>query len=363
MVINSKQLTAALSTVAAICPTNSPIESLKYVRLTAGSDQLRLYATNHETSIAQTIECSTSRSLDVLVRPDRLIAFLRGIDDDVTLDINGNTLVAIVGDLTTQLEAPPADTMADLTLAESSRPYVLDAIDLKRALKVCQTAAAKSAGRFALHGVCIETGDNLSVVATDAARMAIVPLPYERDGEIDGDSREVIPLPAVKLIAAALPNEGECELSFWLQGGITVKVNGTVIHTRTIAGQFPRWQAVLEMTGPTQLSLPAGPLLDLITRVAVTTSVESQAVDCVFASDGITLKTRAADVGETVCHLAAPSPQDECTLSLNAEYLSEAIKALGKDNEISVAYIDNSHAVWLSLDDDTRYCLMPLTTD
>lgn len=363
MQINSRQLTAAISTVAAICPTHSPIESLRYVRLTAGSDQLRLYATNHETSITHTIECSTSGTLDALVRPDRLVAFLRGIDDEVTLDINGNTLVVMVGELTTQLEAPAPDSLTDLTRADASRPYVLDSADLKRALKVCQSAAAKEAGRFSLHGVCIETGESLNVVATDSTRMAIVPLPYERDGEIDGDSREVIPLPAVKLIASALPSEGECSLSFWLQGGITVEANGTVIHSRTIAGQFPKWQRVLEMAGPTQLSLPAAPLLDLIMRVAVTTSIESQAVDCVFAADGITLKTKAADVGETVCHLAAPAPDFECTLSLNAEYLSDAIKALGKDNEISVAYVNGEQAVWVGLDDDTRYCLMPLSTE
>lgn len=363
MVINSKQLTAALSTVAAICPTHSPIESLKYVRLTADGDQLRLYATNHETAITHTIDCDTGGSLDVLVRPDRLIAFLRGIDDEVTLDTNGETLVVIVGELTTQLEAPPAGSLADLTLSESGRPYTLDAADLRRSLRVCQSAAAKEGGRFSLHGVCIETGDDLYVVATDGVRMAIVPLPYERDGEIDGDSREVIPLPAVKLLASALPDEGECRLSFWLRGGVTIEAGNTVIHTRTVDGKFPRWQAVADMAGETQLSLPAGPLLDLITRVAVTTSVESQAVDCVFAGDGITLKTKAADVGETVCHLSAPAPNTECTLSLNTEYLSDAIKALGKDNEISVAYVNSEQAVWLSLDDDTRYCLMPLSTE
>lgn len=363
MQINSKRITAALSTVAAICPTHSPIESLKYVRLTASNDQLRLYATNHETAITHTVECETCGSLDVLVRPDRLIAFLRGIDDDVTLDTNGDTLVVIVGDLTTQLEAPPAGSLADLTLAESGRPYTLDAADLKRALRVCQSAAAREGGRFSLHGVCFETGEDLTVVATDAARMAIVPLPYERDGEIDGDSREVIPLPAVKLLVSALPVDGECKLSFWLRGGVTIEAGSTVIHTRTIDGKFPRWQAVADSAGETQLSMPAGPLLDLITRVAVTTSVESQAVACVFASDGVTLKTKAADVGETVCHLSAPAPATECTLSLNADYLCDAIKALGKDNEISVAYVDDSQAVWLCLDDDTRYCLMPLSTD
>lgn len=365
MKINSKQLSTALSRVAAICPSHSPNEALKFVRLRSSAAGLTLYATNQETAITHDVGVVEPSQLNVLVRPDRLSKILQGLDDEVTLDQRGDALLLIVNGLTTELEAPPVDVLPDFTGVDCGRPYTCDSAELRRALRICQSAVGVGfSTNISLNGILIEAGDDLHIVATDSRRMAVVSVPCERDGEIDADSREVVPLDAAKLIANALPDGGEVQLAFWLQGGISVVSESTTIHTRTIAGRFPAWQSITDSL-PTvnQLTLPVEPLLSSVQRVAVTTSIEKQAVDVFINGAGIDLHTQAADVGKTSCHVDAPAPGFEVELSVNAEYLATALRALGKDSEIGISYTDDSAPLCLSLDDGTRYVVMPLTRE
>ena len=363
MRINSRQLTAALSVVAGVCPSHSPNETLKFVRLTrTEGDRLTIYATNQETAITHVVAVEPGPPINVLVRPDRLTAMLRGLDEDVTLDQNGDTLILVAGGMTTELEAPPATALPDFSAVDSGRPYTIDASDLRRALRICQAAAEHVPQAVRpLHGVCIETGDVIHCVATDAKKMAVVPIPYERDGEIDGDCREVVPLPAVKLIANSLPETGTVGISFWLQGGVSVVSEHTTVHTRTLAGNFPKWQTIVESSAAVhQLSLPIEPFLSSVQRVAVTTSVDRQAISVDFNASGIDLKTQAADVGKTTCHLDAPAPELDCVITLNSQYLTDALRALGKDSEVQIYYADADKPFELHLDDDSFFLVMPL---
>lgn len=366
MKINSKTLSTALAKVAVICPTHSPNEALKFVRLMqSSSTMLALYATNQETAITHLVATDEASNLNVLVRPDRLSKILQGLDTAVTLDQNGDALIVIVDGLTTQLEAPPVDTLPDFQNVDSGRPYTVDTKDLRRAIRICQPSVAVGmASMPALNGILIQTGDDLHIVSTDSRRMAVVPIPYERDGEIDGDSQEVLPIDSAKLLANALTDDGEAQIAFWLQGGVSVSTETTTIHTRTIAGRFPKWETIIDaIPAVSQLTIPVEPLLSSVQRVAVTTSIERQSIDVAFNGAGIDLHTRATDVGNTNCHVNAPAPGFELSLTLNAQYFADALRALGKDSEVAVSYTDEDSPLCLSLDDGTQYVVMPLTTE
>lgn len=366
MKINSRKLSTALNKVAAICPTHSPNEALKFVRLMqSDSTMLLLYATNQETAITHVAPAIESSSLNLLVRPDRLSKILQGLDTEVTLDQNGDSLIVIVDGMTTQLDAPPVESLPDFSSVDAGRPYTVDAKDLRRALRVCQSAVdPRFTSNLALNGILLQTGDDLHIVSTDSRRMSVVPIPYERDGEIDDDSQEVIPIEAAKLIASALADEGEAQIAFWLQGGVSVSTETITIHTRTLAGRFPKWERITEaIPSACQLTLPVEPLLSSVQRVAVTASIEKQAIDIAFNGAGIDLHTAATDVGKTSCHIDATAPGFEITLSLNAQYLADALRAIGKDSEVEVRYTKDSEPLCLSLDDGTQYVLMPLSTE
>jgi len=120
--------------------------------------------------------------------------------------------------------------------------------------------------------------------------------------------------------------------------------------TAPIDGRFPDMQGVVENLGePAKVvTSDAASLLSLCRQAAICTSEDSRGVDFIFGHDQITCRSTAPDVGESEVSLPCiTSTPDRLTVTLDASYVSDYLKALAPAAEVSIEVRDADTAIVL----------------
>lgn len=249
---------------------------------------------------------------------------------------------------------------------DHGRWYEVDCVDLKAALSLTLFATAEPLGKYAIEGVLLELSDadTLQLVATDTRRLSAVPVPCDCSGEPDQDMQAVLPGKLGRLLRKLLPDEGTCRFAFGLTGGIAFEFGEFRIVSKLLDGSFPNWQRVFpgDDQAMQHLTFVSGELADVLAQAAITTSVESSAVDLEFADGAVRARSKASDVGAARIERALPF---EATgkFSLNPHYLLDMLKAIGPDQQLAFEFTDSESPLLFSRDDGYRYLQMPLARE
>jgi len=135
--------------------------------------------------------------------------------------------------------------------------------------------------------------------------------------------------------------------------------------TAPIDGRFPDMQGVVENLGePAKVvTSDAASLLSLCRQAAICTSEDSRGVDFIFGHDQITCRSTAPDVGESEVSLPCiTSTPDRLTVTLDAAYVSDYLKALAPAAEVSIEVRDSDTAIVLR--SGLSWCLvMPMSSN
>jgi DNA polymerase-3 subunit beta len=235
--------------------------------------------------------------------------------------------------------APPShERMISTTV-----PGVALADAIARTQYACDTGSV----RYALGGLHLQmTGGVLIVEATDtrrAARYAIAGVSGP-----DPDLAVVLPQGAARLAARILG--GGDALVEMCHKQIRIKSGQWSMVSPPIDGRFPDMQGLIDGLGePAKVvTSDSSSLLSLCRQASICTSEDSRGVDFVFGHDVITCCSTAPDVGESEVSLPCiTSTPDRLTVTLDAAYVVDYIKALAPAAEVSIEVRDADSAIVL----------------
>ena len=356
MEISRETFRRDFAAAAAVCPSRSPSEVLRYVGLGTDGERAALAATNGEVYL--TIGDGDLRQL---LPADRVQRILSVIDDD-TITITTEAIGTASDQF--KLQTPPVSEFPELRDCEVSRWYAVDAAALRQALLTVVPACSSEAVRLALGGVCLEfsSADSLAVVATDSRRLIAGEVACNCPGEPDEEVRPVIPADAVKTLCKVLTRGESCRVGFGLSGGVVFEIGDARLIVSPLAGRFPAWRKVVAAaTRQASFSLPAHELLSAVQSAAIVTTEESRGVDVAISRDGIKAAASGADVGA-----ANVSRQlqllGECQFRCDFQYLIEGLRPVA-DCEIDLTHNGPEGAVHFAHDGGWQFLLMPMITD
>jgi DNA polymerase-3 subunit beta len=220
-------------------------------------------------------------------------------------------------------------------------------VALADAIARTQYACDTESVRYALGGLHLQmTGGVLRVEATDtrrAARYAIAGVSGP-----DPDLAVVLPQAAARL-AARILGGGDALVEMSPQQ-IRIKSGQWSMVSPPIDGRFPDMQGLIEGLGkPAKVATSdAASLLSLCKQAAICTSEDSRGVDFVFGHDVLTCRSTAPDVGESEVSLPCiTSTPDRLTVTLDAAYVVDYIKALAPAAEVIIEVRDADSAIVL----------------
>jgi DNA polymerase-3 subunit beta len=248
---------------------------------------------------------------------------------------------------------PPLPSPGSETI-NLSRESLLNTIDL------VARAASKDDMRPVLTSVqVLAEGDRLTMVATDSYRLAVKqtalrePVPAEIDRNI--------PAQALKELSRLLSgSESETVKLTITDREVVFVVDGAVLTTTTVDGQFPKYQQLFPENYNHDIRLPRTELLESVRRVSQMAQ-KNRPLKIALTPAEITISAETPELGDAEEKLPANFDGEELSIGFNHEFFRDGIEAIEGD-EVLLRLISPLRPGLLQPveGDDFRYLVMPI---
>jgi DNA polymerase III subunit beta len=354
-----EELTRQLGVVSRAASTRTTVQVLAGILLRAEAGRLELAATDMEISLRSALNTEVESEGAVVV-PSKLLADLVRLlpADEVSLEHrSGEGVVEIVsGAATYRLHTYNAEDFPRLPETASVELMPVDAEAVLETASRVGRAASRDESRPVLTGILVRfEGQNLVMAATDSYRLAVKETAMASSGpELDA----IVPGRALGELTRIAQGADDLRIGV-LENQVVFAVDGVLLTTRRIEGQFPNYRQLLPETFEHELALPREELLDVVRRVSVMAQ-RNAPIRLRFAEGELTVSAQTQDVGEARETLPAPFSAEPLEIGFNPEFLRDGIESVQGD-EIRLKLISSLRPAVIQGDGtDFSYLIMPI---
>jgi DNA polymerase-3 subunit beta len=220
--------------------------------------------------------------------------------------------------------------------------------------------------RYALGGVLVDLQkESLTLAATDTRRLAVINGACSVHGTPEpAATAPVIPSKAMSLIERSLGEEQSEPICFALRNNdVMVRTSHTTLYSRLVEGRFPKYQDVIPKSHTVSVELLANAFYSAVRQAQIVTNEESRGVDFEFSEGLLTLRSQAADIGQSKIELPVGYDGPELTITFDPRYVAEFLKVLEPEQQVRLELIDSESAAVFRTGDGYVYIIMPLSRD
>ena len=363
--IGKEELVHGLQAVQNVVGTRSTLPVLANVLLSASGKRLELRATDLDVSVECAVGANVESEGSTSLSAKRLFGLVREIENsEIELDVSKKELCSVIaGASKYKLHGIPAEEFPPLPKFKESGQATVPQGKFREMLRKTAYAISTDESRYVLNGLYMKLdGHNLSFVATDGRRLALV----EEEMEGEGAKAEfIVPAKAVGELTRLLGNEGEVsirmsdtqvEFTLTQEGGEPIKV-----YSKLVEGKYPDYKQVIPKDTEQRVTLVREELLHALRRADQVTSDKANSVNLKFADNNLTINANSPDVGEGRESLAINYNGPEIEVAFNPGFLMDPLKVLESD-EVYIELKDKLSAGILKSNTPFLYVLMPMRT-
>jgi DNA polymerase III subunit beta len=361
--LEREALLTQLQTVTRVASTRSAIQALSGVQVVAGDSGSELRATDMDVSLRVPLRAETARE-GVVVLPARLLLDvvrslpaeqvsleLRAAEQDVELISGGATFH--IRTLRAEDFPPFPEPGAEDGVAVPVGAFV------ETALKVAGSAS-RDETRPVLTGILVSASDReLRMVATDSYRLSVketgLEAPLASAFEVNVPARALQELARV----AAGAEDGELRVSV-LQNQVVFELDGVVLSSRLIDGQFPNYRQLLPESFEHELRIAGAELTEVVRRISLLAQ-KNAPLRLAFKPGELTVSAQTPDVGEALESLPVPFQGEPLEIGFNPEFLRDGLEAV-EEGDVLLKLISPLRPGLIESGDDGgfRYLIMPI---
>jgi DNA polymerase III subunit beta len=353
------ELGQKLALAARAVSTRSSVQVLLGVLLRAEAGRLHLAATDMELSLRASLEADVEEEGAVVV-PGRLLVELSRLlpEGDVSMEhrVEEGVVRLECGSASYRLHTYSVEDFPRLPEVDALRSHPVDRTALLDTIARVSRSASRDESRPVLTGILVrfEHG-KLVMAATDSYRLSVKETPVDADVP---EFEAIIPARALGELARVAQGSDTIELGLH-ENQVVFSVDGILLTTRRIDGQFPNYKQLLPEAFEYELPLPRADLLDVVRRTAVMAQRNSP-LRLRFAEGELTISAQTQDIGESRESLPAGFTGEPLEIGFNAEFLREGIESIAAD-EITLKLISPLRPAVIEGDsDDPTYLIMPI---
>ncbi|HMT04371.1 MAG TPA: DNA polymerase III subunit beta [Solirubrobacterales bacterium] len=362
--IKNNELSGKLALVARTIATGGVNPALSGILLKAEEGRLSFSSTNGNLSLRVPVHVEGSIQGDgEVLLPGRLFADISRLlgsgqaeieylQSERTVRIQSGSSNFNLRTLSSE-DFPPLPETGGETI-NLGRESLLETIDL------VARAASNDDMRPVLTSVqVITSGDELTMVATDSYRLAVKQTHLAEPVPTDLDRN--IPALALKELSRLLSgtDSDSVRLSF-TDRVVVFNVDGSVLSTTTIDGQFPKYQQLFPETWLHDVRLPRTELLESVRRVSQMAQ-KNRPLKVSLSPGELTISAETPDLGDAEEKLPANFEGEELSIGFNHEFFRDGLDAI-RSEEILLRLISPLRPGLLQPveDESFRYLVMPI---
>jgi DNA polymerase III subunit beta len=348
-----------LTVVSRALSVRSTVQILSGILVDATDTGLSLAATDMELSLQTSLDASVDEPGKVVI-PGRLLVDLARLlpDSEVTIAHRPEEGVVEItcGAANYRLHTYGVEDFPRLPDPGGAPLYSIDREALIDTAGKVSRSASRDESRPVLTGILVrfEPG-KVVMAATDSYRLSVKETPLEGEAP---ELEAIVPARALGELGRIAQGDGELQLGVH-ENQVVFTVDGTVLTTRRIDGQFPNYSQLLPETFEHELTLPREEFLDVVRRVSVM-SQRNSPVRLRFAEGELTVSSLTQDLGEAHESMPLQFSGEPLEIGFNPNFLRDGIESIESD-EIRFKLISPLRPCVLDANgEDFRYLIMPI---
>ena len=328
-VCDGLSLSEAVTKTSKACAVRTTAPIMECVKVTAKGDEVIFLATDGELSIRKAIKAEVFEEGEVCVAGKLLSDFLGKLSgEEVTVRTGDRGMELCYREASSLLQTLPAEEFPEIGLEAGENYFVMKQGALKKVIAETAFCCAQDDSRPILKGCLFEFKEKLEVTALDGYRLALSSAEL-----LAGNEERSIICPARTLTEIArMLTDDDKDITVYTRGGnLLVSVDGMTVVSRLYQGEFIRKESVVPASFMTEVTLPRLELISSVERAAILIRGDKNNLITLEAG-GDSVKIRSAsDAGNVFESVVASVAGKDITISMNAKYLLDGLRALEEE--------------------------------
>lgn len=327
---SSADLLAQLGTVSRVASTRSAVQALSGVQIAAANGQVELRATDMEVGLRVPLNATVERD-GIVVLPGRLMLDVaRSLpSSDVTLELRPTEqdVEVVSGSATFHIRTLRAEDFPPLPEPATDNRVEVPAAAFVATVDMVARSASRDETRPILTGILVSaSGQDLRMVATDSYRLSVKETALE--SALEGAFEANVPARALQELARIAQGAGTDTLSVSVRDSqIVFGVDGSVLSSRLIDGQFPNYRQLLPDSYEHELTMSGTEVTEVVRRMSLLAQ-KNAPLRLQFAEGELTVSAQTPDVGEARETLPVPFGGEPFEIGFNPEFLRDGLESI-----------------------------------
>jgi DNA polymerase-3 subunit beta len=200
---------------------------------------------------------------------------------------------------------------------------------VETSLKVAGSAS-RDETRPVLTGILVSASEReLRMVATDSYRLSVKET--QLGSSLSSPFEVNVPARALQELSRIASAAGEQQLSLSvLQNQVVFSIDGVILSSRLIEGQFPNYRQLLPESFEHELRLAGAELTEVVRRISLLAQ-KNAPLRLAFAPGELTVSAQTPDVGEASESLPVAFQGETLEIGFNPEFLREGLESVDGD--------------------------------
>lgn len=304
---------------------------LSNVLLSVEGGSLKLTTTNLELAVLATVWGKVEGEGSVTVNCRVLTEYVSLVPhgEQVTLEVEGTQLRIVTPTANTSVQGLPATDFPLIPKVEPKVKVGLPTAALREALSQVTFAASTDDTRPEISGVFISIeGGEATLVSTDSYRLAERKLSIAEPTK--SSVKRIVPLRTVQELTRVLATASGEEVTFVVgESQSTLEVDGVILTSRNIEGQFPDYQQIVPTRWQTRATVPAAELMRAVRQASLFCKPGVNDVKLNVRDGGVSVSAANATTGEHSGSVPATIEGQPGWAVFNYRYILDGLGVVG----------------------------------
>jgi DNA polymerase-3 subunit beta len=333
LVVRKNDLLRELQLFQGIVERKNTIPILANVLMEAKGDQISFLATDLEVGLRS--KCAgTVTKPGALTLPAKkfyeIVKSLPETDIRIAEDKGGVKIAADRFD--SRMQTLPREDFPTLPESGGTPTASLERNAVKEMVAKTQFAITGEDTRYFLNGALfVLKPDEMSLVATDGHRLALVSVTRDGGKSNGAESKAILPKKTLGELGRLL-GEGEGDIGYERgENHLFFQVGERMLISRMIDGQFPAYERVIPKGNDKHIEFERDRLTNAVKRVALLSNERSRAVKIQIEKGKVDVTSSSPDLGEAKETLPVDYSGSPMQICFNAQYVLDFLAAVATD--------------------------------
>ncbi len=333
IIVSQEDLSGALQTVQRSISQRTTLPVLNGILIEGSEGRLRLVATDLELGIERHVPAEVFLSGAVVLPARYLVDLVRKIPSgSINLEVDDSnwTATARWGRSEFILHGFSPDQFPSLPAVSGTGFLHIPPPLMRDMVRQTIFCISQDETRPALTGVLVKVkGESIELVSTDGVRLSVRKAHLSQ--QLDTYWQAIIPGRSLAELNRALSGEEE-EMGMVLgDSQCAFQLRHTVITSRLIDGQFPKYEQVIPQHYPTRARVKRREFHDACERASLLSPSGANPVHIDLGEEGMAVSAFSQEIGRVREEIEASVEGEQLQVTFNARYLLEALRALEGD--------------------------------